>query len=245
MREKIIEFIRRKVKEANAKGVVIGLSGGVDSTTTLFLCVQALGNDRILGVIMPSKINKKQDTDDAVEICNELDVEYKIIEINPILESFRNMLNLSDKKVAGNLMARVRMCILYYFANKEKLLVVGTGNKSEFLQGYFTLHGDVACDLLPLGNLYKTEVKKLAEELDVPRRIIEKTPSAGLWIGQTDEGELGVSYKNLDRILPLLEKELSVEKIHQKTNVEKEKIKIVKDRMKRTEFKRKPINKSD
>jgi len=138
VREKIIKFVRRKIKEANAKGVVIGLSGGVDSTTTLFLCVQSLGNDRILGVIMPSKINKKQDTDDAVEICNELDVEYKIIEINPILESFRNMLNLSDKKVAGNLMARIRMCILYYFANKEKLLVVGTGNKSEFLQGYFT-----------------------------------------------------------------------------------------------------------
>lgn len=238
MKEKIIKFIKIKVKEADAKGVVIGLSGGVDSATALFLSVEALGNDKVLALMMPWKINKKEDTEDAVQMCEELGVKYKVIKIDPILESFGSMLDLSDRLVKGNLIARMRMCILYYFANKDKLLVAGAGNKSEYLQGYFTLHGDIACDFLPLGNLYKTEVKKLAKELGVPKNIINKTPSAGLWEGQTDEGELGISYEDLDKILPLLEKGLDVEEIQRKTGVKKEKIRKVRERMKKTEFKR-------
>lgn len=239
MKEKSIDFIREKVKDADAKGVVIGLSGGLDSTTALFLCAEALGNDKVLGVMMPSKINKKEDLEDAIQVCKELKVRYRVIEIDPIVESFGKFLDLSDKLVKGNLMARIRMCILYYFANKEKLLVVGTGNKSEYLQGYFTLHGDVACDFMPLGGLYKTEVRKLAEEIGVPRKIIDKIPSPGLWPGQTDEGELGISYEDLDRILPLVEKRLSVDEIEKEINIDREKISRVIERMKRTEFKRK------
>jgi len=241
MKEKIIEFIRRKLKETNVNGVVIGLSGGVDSTTALFLCVQAVGKDKVLGVMMPSKVNTNKDTEDAIEVCKKLGVKYKVIEIDPILKSFGNVLDLSDKLVTGNLMARIRMCILYYFANKEKLLVVGTGNKSEYLQGYFTLHGDIACDLLPLGNLYKKDVKKLARELEVPEKIIKKIPTAGLWKGQTDEKELGISYEDLDRILPLLEKGLDAEEIQRETGSTKEKIDKIRARMKETEFKRKPV----
>lgn len=241
MKEKIIEFIRRKLKETNVNGVVIGLSGGVDSTTALFLCVQAVGKDKILGVMMPSKVNTNKDMEDAIEVCKKLGVKYKLIEIDPILKSFGNVLDLSDKLVTGNLMARIRMCILYYFANKEKLLVVGTGNKSEYLQGYFTLHGDIACDLLPLGNLYKKDVKKLARELEVPEKIIKKIPTAGLWKGQTDEKELGISYEDLDRILPLLEKGLDAEEIQRETGSTKEKIDKIRARMKETEFKRKPV----
>jgi len=150
-------------------------------------------------------------------------------------------LDLNDKLVKGNLMARIRMCFLYYLANKDKLLVVGTGNKSEYLQGYFTLHGDIACDLMPLGNLYKKDVKRLAEGIGVPKKIIEKIPSPGLWEGQTDEGELGISYEELDGVLPLLEKNISVHEIHRKTKIDKEKIERVKKRMKKTEFKRKQI----
>lgn len=243
MKKNIVEFIRRKVREAGAKGIIIGLSGGLDSTTTLFLCVEALGSDKVVGVMMPSGINKKQDTEDATEICKRLGVGYRMIGIDPILKSFGNMLDLSDKLVKGNLMARVRMCILYYFANKEKLLAVGTGNKSEFLQGYFTIHGDIACDLLPLGNLYKTEVKELAEEIGVPKKIIEKIPTAGLWTNQTDEGELGITYDKLDKVLPLLKKKVSVEKIHEETRVGIEKINKVRKRMIKTEFKRKPVEK--
>lgn len=243
IKERIIAFIKRKIEKANARGVVIGLSGGLDSTTVLFLCSQALGKNRILTLIMPSEVNKKEDTDDAVELCENLGIKYKIIEIDPILDNFRKFLDLNDRLVKGNLMARIRMCILYYYANKGKLLVVGAGNKSEYLQGYFTIHGDIACDLLPLGSLLKTEVKKLAGEVGVPKKIIEKIPSAGLWVGQTDESELGLSYEELDKILPFLEKGFSVEEIQERTNVEKEKIETAKKRMERTEFKRKPIDK--
>ena len=238
MKEKIIDFIKKKVREADAKGVVVGLSGGIDSATTLFLCVEALGNDKVLVLMMPWKINKKEDTEDAIQICEKLGVKYRVIKIDPVLESFGNILDLSDRLVKGNLIARIRMCILYYFANRDKLLVVGAGNKSEYLQGYFTLHGDIACDFLPLGNLYKKEVKELAEELGVPKKIIKKTPSAGLWEGQTDEDELGISYEDLDRILPLLEKGASVEEIHHKTDIENSKIEKVKERMEKTRFKR-------
>jgi NAD+ synthase len=241
MKEKIIDFIRRKVKGTKAKGVVIGLSGGLDSTTTLFLCVEALGKDKVLGVMMPSGINKKKDTEDAIEVCKRLGVRYKVIKIEPALRSFGKLLGLSNKLVKGNLAARIRMCILYYFSNKEKLLVVGTGNKSEYLQGYFTLHGDIACDFLPLGNLYKTEVIELAKELSVPKKIIERIPSAGFWPGQTDEKELGISYEDLDKILPLLKKNISLEKIHRKTGISRKKIKTVKERLNKTKFKREPI----
>ena len=241
MKERIIEFIKRKVKEAKAKGVVIGLSGGLDSTVTLFLCIEALGKNKVLGVMMPSEVNKKEDLDDAIQVCKKLGVKYKIIRIDSIIKEFEKILDLSDKLVKGNLTARIRMCILYYFANKENLLVVGTGNKSEYLQGYFTLHGDIACDLLPLGNLYKTEVKELAREIGVPERIIEKTPSPGLWKEQTDEKELGISYEELDKILPLLEKRMSVKEIHEETGIDEIKIRRVKERMERTEFKRKPV----
>lgn len=237
MKEKIIELIRDKVKDVN--GVVIGLSGGLDSTVTLFLCVEALGNDRVLGVMLPSKVNRKEDIEDAIQVCEKLGVRYKVVEIDSIVEGFGRFLDLNDKLVKGNLMARIRMSILYYFANKEKLLVAGTGNKSEYLQGYFTLHGDVACDFMPLGNLYKTEVRELAEELGIPKEIIDKTPSAGLWPGQTDEDELGISYEDLDKILPFVEKGLSVDEIVEKTNLNREKINRVMSRMNKTKFKRK------
>lgn len=238
MKEEIIELIRKKFNESDVKGVVIGLSGGIDSTAVLFLCVQALGKDKVLGVMMPSKVNQKEDVDDVVEICKNFGVKYKIIKIDPMLNEFGKVLDLSDKIVKGNLMARIRMCILYYFANKEKLLVVGTGNKSEYLQGYFTLHGDAACDLSPLKNLYKTEIKELTKELGIPKKIIEKIPTAGLWEGQTDEDELGISYDELDKILPFLEKSISAEEIHKKTNLSIDKIRKVKERMIKTSFKR-------
>jgi NAD+ synthase len=243
MEEKIIEFIKRKVKEAKANGVIIGLSGGIDSTTVLYLCVQALGKNKVFGVMMPSGVNAKEDTKDAVEVCEKLHVRYKVIRIDSILKSFGNDLDLSDKLVTGNLMARIRMCILYYFANKEGLLVVGTGNKSEYLQGYFTRYGDIACDLLPLGNLYKTEVKELAKELGVSEKIIKKVPTAGLWKGQTDEEDLGISYYELDKILPLLERNLTLDEVQENAGLEKEKIKRVKERLERTEFKRNPVEK--
>jgi NAD+ synthase len=243
MKKKIVDFIKRKVESAKSKGVVIGLSGGLDSTTVLFLCVEALSKDKVLGLIMPSEMNDKRDTEDAIEVCKKLGVKYRVIEIDLILESFGKFLDLSNRLIKGNLMARIRMCILYYFANKKKLLVVGTGNKSEYLQGYFTLHGDIACDLLPLGSLYKRDVRELAKELGVPKEIIDKIPTAGLWKGQTDEGELGIYYDELDEILPLLENNLNLDKIRKNTGLEEKKIERVRKRFEKTEFKRKPVEK--
>jgi NAD+ synthase len=241
LKEKIVKFIKRKVEESDAQGVVIGLSGGIDSSTVLFLCVEALGKDKVFGLMMPSEINQKQDTKAAIELCENLGIRYKVVNIDSIVKCFGEQLKLDDKLVKGNLMSRIRMCILYYFANKDRLLVIGTGNKSEFLQGYFTFHGDIACDLMPIGNLYKTEVRKLAKEIGVPEKIIKKVPSAGLWEGQTDEGELGISYTELDKILPLLEKNTPIDKILQETGVDQVKVKKVMERMKKTEFKRKEI----
>jgi NAD+ synthase len=239
MKEKIIEFIKKKVEDAKAKGVVIGLSGGVDSTTVLFLCAKALGKNKVLGIMMPSEINEKKDTDDAINVCKKLGIKYKIIEIDSVLKTFEKSLALSDKLVKGNLMARIRMCILYYFANKEKLLVVGTGNKSEYLQGYFTLHGDGACDLMPLGDLYKTAVKKLAKELEVSKDIIEKVPSAGFWKGQSDEEELGVKYDDLDKVLSMLvDKKTTPIKVAKELNIQISLIKKNYQRLNDTQYKR-------
>jgi len=239
MKQKIINFIKETIENAKAKGVVIGLSGGVDSTTVLYLCVKVLGRDKVFGVMMPSIINEREDTEDAINVCKELGVKYKIIKIDSILKAFEKSLDLNNILVKGNLMARIRMCILYYFANKEKFLVVGTGNKSEYLQGYFTLHGDAACDLMPLGDLYKTEVKKLAKQLKVSKNIIEKTPTAGLWRGQTDEKELGVKYKDLDKVLFLIfDKKLTPVQTAKKLNLEISLVKKIHQRLNNTQYKR-------
>jgi len=212
--EKIEEFIKRKVREANANGVVVGLSGGIDSTTTAFLCVRALGKERVLGVIMPEKgVTPEEDVKDAIEVCRILGINYKIVEISDIFNAFIRVLGKSNKISEGNLKARIRMCILYYFANSMNYLVAGTGNKTELMLGYFTKYGDGGVDFLPIGGLYKTEVRELAKFLGVPEKIISKPPSAGLWRGQKDEEELGMSYDEIDTILKALENGKKVEEI--------------------------------
>ncbi len=201
--EKLVSFIARKVEEANAGGVIVGISGGIDSATTAYLAVKALGRERVLGLIMP--YYETQDVEDAKLVCNELGIEHRIISIRPIVDSFERALSMElDERSRGNIMARTRMILLYAHANARNLLVLGTSNRSEVLTGYFTKWGDGASDYAPLINLYKTEVWEIAKRLGVPERIIRKKPSAGLWEGQTDEDELGISYRLLDEILHLL-----------------------------------------
>ncbi|PMP94177.1 MAG: NAD(+) synthetase, partial [Thermodesulfobacterium geofontis] len=198
--KKIVEFIKRKIKESGAKGVVLGISGGIDSATTAYLAVKALGKDKVLGIVMP--YYKNQETEDAIYVCKTLGINYRIINIENIVDEFEKTLNLKIEKITkGNLMVRSRMVILYGFANALNYLVLGTSNKSEYLVGYFTKWGDGASDIAPLLGLYKTEVRELAKKLGVPEKIIFKTPTAGLWEGQTDEDELGITYDLLDRIL--------------------------------------------
>ncbi len=208
IKNRIVTFISQKVKEADARGAVIGLSGGIDSALTAYLTVDALGPENVLGALLPEKgISSKQDIDDALEVGKLLGIEHKTIEINKILSSFSSAIPDFDKDnllAYGNLKARTRMCILYYHTNLLHRMVIGTGNRTELLLGYFTKYGDGGVDIEPIGGLFKTQVRGLARYMNIPAQIIDKAPTAGLWPGQTDEGELGVTYEEADRILSML-----------------------------------------
>ncbi len=195
--KRIENFIRERV--GNLNGGVIGLSGGIDSSVIAFISVKALGKDKVYGLILPYG---DQDTNDGELVAKELGINYEIININPMVEAFEQNASFFGKTLPkGNLMARIRMCLLYGAANEKNMLVLGTTNKSEMEIGYFTKYGDGAVDIEPIVHLYKTQVWKLAEKLGIPKQIIEKKPSAGLWDGQTDEDELGFSYPTLDKVL--------------------------------------------
>ncbi|WP_297064175.1 NAD+ synthase [Thermococcus sp.] len=234
----ITDFIREKVDETRADGVVVGISGGIDSATTSYLAVRALGKERVLGLIMPYYQNR--DVEDAKLVCSSLGIECREINIKPIVDSFVTQLGFQpDKRSLGNIMARTRMVLLYAHANAKNYLVLGTSNRSEFLTGYFTKWGDGASDYAPLINLYKTEVWEVAKLLGVPERIIEKKPTAGLWEGQTDEDELGISYRLLDEILwRLVDLKMPTERIAEELGVPIERVEYVETLVKRSEHKR-------
>ena len=196
--------MKAKVSEANTNGIVVGLSGGIDSTLAAYLACEAVGKENVFGLIMPSTTTPTEDKLHGISIAKQLGIEYNEIAIDGILNEYLSATQLEDDQLAiGNLKARIRMSIIYYYANNKNYLVTGTGNKSEILIGYFTKHGDGACDIEPIGDLYKTNVYELSKYLDIPQEIIDKPPRAGLWINQTDEDELGMSYDLIDQILYL------------------------------------------
>ena len=205
VRERVLSFIRDSVTAAGATGVVVGMSGGIDSTLTATLAVEALGSDRVLGLGLPAR--KADDHDrEARTIANGLGIEFSEISLRPILDQFEDHVAadvepVNDRRAVGNVVARLRMASLYYAANTQSRLVLGTANRSELLLGYFTKFGDGAADAYPLGDLYKTEVRALAQHAGIPRRIIAKEPTADFWAGQTDAGELGARYSVIDPIL--------------------------------------------
>jgi len=201
--EKIARWLAAKVSEADAKGVVIGMSGGIDSSVAVVLAKRALGKN-VLGLILPCESNPK-DAKLAQLVAKKFGISTKKIDLTTIFRKFRKILPAADRKTLGNLKARMRMSVLYYFANKHHYLVLGASNKSELWIGYFTKHGDAAADVMPLGGLYKTQVFELAKHLGIPKEIIKAKPSAGLWKGQSDEKEIGMGYAALDMILWLME----------------------------------------
>lgn len=204
-REHIAAFISDVVSRAGAEGAVLGLSGGIDSTLTAHLAVEALGESGLHGLAMPSEVNPEESESDARRVARDLGIEYDVIDIEPVVDAFETAYPAgSDDKVAlGNVRVRTRAVLNYFVANHENRVVLGTGNRTEAMAGYFTKYGDGAVDCHPIGNLYKGQVRQLARHVGVPEDIVTKTPSAEMWEGQTDEGELGLDYDALDAILAL------------------------------------------
>jgi NAD+ synthase len=214
-RDKIIktikDFIRTEVKHRKSTGVIVGISGGIDSAVATCLAVRALGPKRVFGLIMPdSSVTPKKDTIDAKNLAQQLGIKYQIIEVGSIKKKcLSKKLPHGSKLAKANLLVRLRMSMLYFYATAINALVLGTGDKSELRLGYFTKYGDGAADLFPIADLYKTKVRELAQNLSLPRNIINKKSSARLWRGQTTEGEIGMSYEEIDYILQELEKKHS------------------------------------
>jgi NAD+ synthase len=203
---RIEQMIRYAVWNSGAGGIVVGLSGGVDSAVAAAMCCRAVGGDRVLGITLPSAVTKKTDIEDARALSVMLGMKHRVISIEPVLAAYREMPGYTENRyLLGNLMARTRMAVLYYHANRDGLLVCGTSNKSEYLLGYCTKFGDNAADIQPIVHLLKREVYEVARELGIPGTILAKTPSAGLWEDQSDEGELGITYAEIDSALAALE----------------------------------------
>jgi len=235
-------FIRDAVSKAKAKGVVIGLSGGIDSAVVTKLCADALGPGNVLNVFMPSRVTPPEDYKTTSELSGMWGTEYRVVDVGPAVDALAAVL-LSDAETPlerGNISARCRMIVLYNLAKKRQYLVMGTSNQSEIMMGYFTKFGDGACDVTPLANMYKTEVRQIAALIGVPQPIIDKPPSAGLWEGQTDESEMGIRYEDLDRILYDMEQDMSDSQIASDTGLPKERVSDIRRQVEMMEHKRLP-----
>lgn len=197
----LVAWLKERLQAAGAQGLVFGLSGGIDSAVAAALAVQAAGSDA-LGLILPCQ-SSEADREDALLVAQSLGLRVEEYDLTPIYQQFNHIFSVeADSRLAlANLKARLRMNALYLVANTRNYLVLGTSNRSEITVGYYTKWGDSACDLRPLANLSKGRVRELARQLDIPERIISKPPSAGLWPGQTDEAEMGITYEQIEAYL--------------------------------------------
>ena len=241
---RIIDFVRSYIRDSGARGAVIGLSGGVDSSVTAHILVRALGKDNVIGLILPYRTTPPEDIEDAKFVAESLGIKYYYIDIGDIRNAFARSIPVfdeGDRVAAGNLLPRIRMTILYYFANRFNMVVAGTGDKSELLIGYYTKYGDGGVDILPIGDLYKTQVRYLGKYLGLPDRIAFKPSSPRLWEGQTAEGELGIKYEDIDVILhALVDYRMTPEQAAEATGKPIELVQAVWRRVLSTEHKRKP-----
>jgi NAD+ synthase len=219
--KQVVDFISNEVRQRKKGGVVIGLSGGLDSSVAAVLSVKALGNKRVIAFILPEgKLTPRTDLANAQKIVNSLKIQAFT---GDIVRSKINLLKFLPRHrlASGNLSSRLRMAILYYYANVNNLLVLGTSDKSELMLGYFTKNGDGAADVFPLGDLYKTDVRNLALELGLPEALVNQPSSPRIWAKQTAESELGLPYDKIDEILRALEKNLLKECSANKSDIKK------------------------
>lgn len=238
----LVNFIYQETTRFGIKKVVIGLSGGIDSTVAAYLAAMALGPKNVLGVMMPYKTSSADSVGDALSVVKDLKIKSMLINLTGAVDALaeNDPDILKDKVRFGNIMARMRMICLYDQSNEKKAFVLGTGNKTEILLGYSTLYGDSASAINPLGDLYKTQVWQLAELLKCPKQIIKKKPSADLWSGQTDEGELGFTYSEADELLYyMIDQRYSDEELTE-LGFKLPFIKTLKDKIRYNQFKRVP-----
>lgn len=223
---------------SKAKGFIFGLSGGVDSAVIAHICARSF-KDKTLALLMPdSNISPKEETEDALNMVDTLGLEYKLIDISTIHSQFANVVEPNEKAL-GNLRARIRASLLYYYANLRNNLVIGSSDKSEFLIGYFTKFGDGSADILPVVSLYKTQIRELAKYLNVKESIIGKKSSPHLWKGHVAEEEIGIPYEEIDCILYCLEdKKMSIQETQKMTELSAEKIEKIYQLYKNNEHKR-------
>ena len=234
----LVEFLRESFKKAGFSKAVLGLSGGIDSALVAYLLRDALGKENVLAIMMPYKSSNPDSLNHAKLVVEDLGVNSKTIEITDMIDAyFKNEKEATSLRM-GNKMARERMSILFDYSSKENALVVGTSNKTEIYLGYSTQFGDSACALNPIGDLYKTNIWDLSRYLKIPNELIEKKPSADLWEGQTDEQEMGLTYKEADQVLyRMLEENKKVEEILAE-GFNKDLVDNIVRRMNRSEYKR-------
>ncbi|MGA9531910.1 MAG: NAD+ synthase [Anaerolineales bacterium] len=234
----LIDFIRDELGRHGFTRAVVGLSGGIDSSLACFLAAHALGPDNVMAVRMPYRSSSPDSLEHADEVIDQLGVQSLTFEITDMVEPMFAELDSMDELRRGNTMARARMIVLYDQSAAFDGLVIGTGNKTELLLGYTTLYGDSACAINPNGDLYKTQIRQLAQAIGVPSAIIAKPPSADLWIGQTDEAELGFTYADVDRLLYLLVDERYRPKECVQAGIDRGFVEDVMERIRRTQYKR-------
>lgn len=240
--EKIKQFIKKYIENCGARGIVLGLSGGIDSCTAASISALAIGGDKVLGLLLPEKETySEKDVQDALITAKRFGLKTEKIDITSALEALQNTIpafDPRDRVCKGNLKARIRMLYLYYYANRFNLIVCGSSDKSEYMIGYFTKWGDAAADLAPLMDLYKTQVRKLAKHIGLPEQIVNKPSTPSLWPGQMAEEEIGIKYETLDLILYGLEHSMNTKEIAGQLRLEKAIVEKVKKRLIDTEHKR-------
>ena len=234
----IENFLKKQISQSNSKGLIFGMSGGIDSAVIAYLCARVFKKESLALVLPDSKITPKIDTEDGLKMIELLGIEYKLLDINMILSQYSKVLEPNNLAL-GNLRARIRANLLYYYANVKNYLVVGSSDKSEFLIGYFTKFGDGSADILPIVSLYKTQIRELAKFLGVPDNIIAKKSSPQLWIGHEAEKEIGATYEEIDSILYCLyEKNMSVDEVVKTTEIQKDLINKIRLRYENSKHKR-------